>query len=73
MYYEYIGAFLGMFFIIRYKTYAYSFVLAWAFFGIYSKQIIDSKVVGDAALFASSALLALVISDAIMVRQRIRK
>ena len=63
---------LGCYFIIRFRTYAYAFVLAWAFFGIYSKQINDSKAVGYAALFASSALLALVISDAIKVRQLAR-
>lgn len=67
-----IAFMLGCFFIIRYKTYAYAFVLSWAFFGIYSKQINDSKAVGYAALFASSALLALVISNAIKMRQRAR-
>ena len=65
-----IAFMLGCFFIIRYKTYAYAFVLSWAFFGIYSKQINDSKSVGYVALFASSALLALVISNAIKLRQR---
>ncbi len=67
-----IAFFLGVFFIIRYKTYAYSFVLAWAFFGIYSKQINDSKAVGYAALFASSALVALIISNAIKLKQGAR-
>ena len=67
-----IAFLLGCYFIIRFRTYAYAFVLAWAFFGIYSKQINDSKAVGYAALFASSALLALVISDAIKVRQLAR-
>lgn len=67
-----IALFLGVFFIIRHKTYAYSFVLAWAFFGIYSKQINDSKAVGYAALFASSALVALIISNAIKLKQGAR-
>jgi benzodiazapine receptor len=64
-----IAFILGSYFIIRYRTFAYAFVLAWAFFGIYSKQITDSKVIGYTALFASSALLALIISSAIRKRQ----
>ena len=68
-----IAFLLGCFFIIRYKTYAYAFVLAWAFFGIYSKQIIDSKLVGYTALFASSAILALIISKAIRISQRAKQ
>lgn len=69
----FIAFLLGCFFIVRYKTYAYAIVLAWAFFGIYSKQLSDSKAVGYTALFASSALLALIISNAIRRVQSSKK
>ena len=59
----FIALVLGCFFVLRYKTHALSIVLVWAFFGIYSKQITDSKAVGYTALFASSALVALIISN----------
>ncbi|MEY3921086.1 MAG: hypothetical protein RL634_847 [Bacteroidota bacterium] len=64
-----IAFLLGCIFVIRFKTYAYAFVLSWAFFGIYAKQITDSKGVGYTALFALSALLALIISNAIKLMQ----
>lgn len=68
-----IAFILGCYFVFRYSTYAYAFVLAWAFFGIYSKQIADSTAVGYTALFASSALLALIISHAIRSTQPSKK
>lgn len=54
-----IGFALGNYFVLHYKKYGYAFVLSWAFFGIYSSQINASKIVGYAALFACSALIAL--------------
>lgn len=59
---------LGCFFTLRYQAYAYTIVLIWAFFGIYSKQIADAKPVGYTALFASSALSALIIINAIKMK-----
>ncbi|MFN5439192.1 MAG: hypothetical protein ACK5AB_04680 [Bacteroidota bacterium] len=54
----FVGYILGNYFILKFKKHGYAFVLCWAFFGIYSNQIGDSKLVGYAALFACSALLA---------------
>jgi hypothetical protein len=64
-----IAFLLGIFFIIRFRAYAYPLVLSWAFFGIYSNQIAVSTIVGYAALFACSALLALNFSTMVKLKK----
>jgi hypothetical protein len=57
-----IGLVLGIFFILRFRAYAYALVLCWAFFGIYSNQLSASRLIGYAAMFACSGLLAFAIA-----------
>jgi len=64
-----IAFLLGIFFIIRFRAYAYPLVLSWAFFGIYSNQIAVSTIVGYTALFACSALLALNFSTTVKLKK----
>ena len=64
-----IAFLLGIFFIIRFRAYAYPLVLSWSFFGIYSNQIAVSTIVGYTALFACSALLALNFSTMVKLKK----
>ena len=57
-----IALVLGIFFILRFRAYAYALVLCWAFFGIYSNQLSASRLIGYAAMFACSGLLAFAIA-----------
>lgn len=54
------------------KEPAYGFVLAWAFFGIYSAQLKSSSFVGYTAAVASSFILALTITILIKSKKAIR-
>jgi hypothetical protein len=60
---------LGSYFTGKLKKYGYTLVLSWAFFGIYSNQVNVSRPVGYTALFACSALLALMVATAIKTRK----
>ena len=60
---------LGSYFTVGLKKYGYTLVLSWAFFGIYSNQVNLVRSVGYTALFASSALLALMVAAALKTRK----
>lgn len=63
-----IALILGIFFVGKLKEPAYGFVLSWAFFGIYSGQVIASRTVGITAAFAVCFLLSLTFT--ILIRTR---
>jgi hypothetical protein len=54
------------------KEPAYGFVLAWAFFGIYSSQLQDAPVVGYSAAIASSFILALTLTILVKFKKALR-
>ena len=57
-----VALLLGIFFVGKLKEPAFGFVLAWAFFGIYSGQIKASKDVGVVAAISVCLILALTIT-----------
>ena len=63
-----IALLLGIIFVGKRKEPAYGFVLSWAFFGIYAKQLTDSKEVSIAAALSVCILLALNITILIKTR-----
>ena len=64
-----IALLLGIIFVGKRKEPAYGFVLSWAFFGIYAKQLTDSKEVSTAAALSVCILLALNITILIKTRR----
>lgn len=67
-----IAMLLGIILVGVKKEPAYGFVLAWAFFGIYSSQLKDAPVVGYTAAIASSFILALTITILIKFKKVLR-
>ena len=67
-----IAMLLGIILVGVKKEPAYGFVLAWAFFGIYSSQLKDAPVVGYTAAIASSFILALTITVLIKFKKALR-
>ena len=67
-----IAMLLGIILVGVKKEPAYGFVLAWAFFGIYSSQLKDAPVVGYIAAIASSFILALTITVLIKFKKALR-
>ena len=63
-----IALVLSIFFVGRRKEPAYGFVLSWAFFGIYAKQLTAAKEVSTAAALSVCILLALNIT--ILIKSR---
>lgn len=57
-----IALLLGIFMVGRLKQPAFGFVLAWAFFGIYAKQSIESRSVGMMAGAAACFILSLTLT-----------
>ncbi len=64
-----IALVLGIFFVGRRKEPAYGFVLSWAFFGIYAKQITAAKDISNVAALSICILLALNITILIKARR----
>jgi hypothetical protein len=67
-----IALLLGVILVGVKKEPAYGFVLAWAFFGIYSSQLKDASIVGYTAAIASSFILALTLTILIKSRKALR-
>jgi hypothetical protein len=67
-----IALLLGIILVGVKKEPAYGFVLAWAFFGIYSSQLKDAPVVGYTAAIASSFILALTLTILIKFKKALR-
>ena len=67
-----IAMLLGIILVGVKKEPAYGFVLAWAFFGIYSSQFKDAPMVGYTAAIASSFILALTITILIKFKKALR-
>ncbi len=67
-----IAMLLGIILVGVKKEPAYGFVLAWAFFGIYSSQLKDAPMVGYTAAIASSFILALTITILIKFKKALR-
>jgi hypothetical protein len=67
-----IALLLGIILVGVKKEPAYGFVLAWAFFGIYSSQLKGAPVVGYSAAIASSFILALTITILIKSKKALR-
>jgi hypothetical protein len=64
-----IALVFGIFFVGRRKEPAYGFVLCWAFFGIYAKQITAAKDISNVAALSICILLALNITILIKTRR----
>jgi hypothetical protein len=67
-----IAMLLGIILVGVKKEPAYGFVLAWAFFGIYSSQLKNAAMVGYTAAIASSFILALTITILIKFKKALR-
>ncbi|MEN9883106.1 MAG: hypothetical protein RLZZ420_323 [Bacteroidota bacterium] len=65
-----IAIFLGIAMVGKRKEPAYGFVLSWAFYGIYSAQVSQARIVGITAAIGVCVLLALTITILIKVPKR---
>lgn len=62
-----IAILLGIVMVGKRKEPAYGFVLSWAFYGIYSAQVAQARIVGITAAIGVCILLALTITILIRV------
>jgi hypothetical protein len=67
-----VALLLGIIMVGGKKEPAFGFVLAWAFFGIYSSQLKEVPMVGYTAAVASSCILALTITILIKFKKALR-